>query len=111
MRFLQYVVGARVAQLVEHATENRGVGGSSPPPGTITGGAKEWLTATKTMLLSALIAISNLPSVLKIKKFGRVTVSTITHYFARPVLTLTEADLVRTARKRLLQPVLDAEET
>jgi hypothetical protein len=25
---------ARVAQLVEHATENRGVGGSNPPPGT-----------------------------------------------------------------------------
>jgi hypothetical protein len=26
---------ARVAQLVEHATENRSVGGSIPPPGTI----------------------------------------------------------------------------
>ena len=26
--------GARVAQLVEHATENRSVGGSNPPPGT-----------------------------------------------------------------------------
>ena len=26
--------GARVAQLVEHATENRSVGGSIPPPGT-----------------------------------------------------------------------------
>jgi hypothetical protein len=26
---------ARVAQLVEHATENRSVGGSNPPPGTI----------------------------------------------------------------------------
>jgi hypothetical protein len=25
---------ARVAQLVEHATENRSVGGSIPPPGT-----------------------------------------------------------------------------
>ena len=27
---------ARVAQLVEHATENRSVGGSIPPPGTIS---------------------------------------------------------------------------
>ena len=27
--------GAQVAQLVEHATENRGVGGSIPPLGTI----------------------------------------------------------------------------
>ncbi len=26
---------ARVAQLVEHATENRSVGGSTPSPGTI----------------------------------------------------------------------------
>jgi hypothetical protein len=26
---------ARIAQLVEHMTENPGVGGSSPPPGTI----------------------------------------------------------------------------
>ncbi len=26
---------ARVAQLVEHTTENRSVGGSIPPPGTI----------------------------------------------------------------------------
>ena len=26
---------ARVAQLVEHATENRSVGGSNPSPGTI----------------------------------------------------------------------------
>lgn len=29
-------VGAQVAQLVEHATENRSVGGSIPPLGTIT---------------------------------------------------------------------------
>ena len=29
------VHGARVAQLVEHATENRSVGGSTPSPGTI----------------------------------------------------------------------------
>ena len=28
-------LGARIAQLVEHMTENPGVGGSSPPPGTI----------------------------------------------------------------------------
>ncbi len=28
--------GAQVAQLVEHATENRSVGGSIPPLGTIT---------------------------------------------------------------------------
>jgi hypothetical protein len=28
-------VGAQVAQLVEHATENRSVGGSIPPLGTI----------------------------------------------------------------------------
>ena len=32
--FLQYPAAARVAQVVEHATENRGVGGSTPPPGT-----------------------------------------------------------------------------
>lgn len=29
-------VHARVAQLVEHATENRSVGGSNPSPGTIS---------------------------------------------------------------------------
>ena len=29
-------VGAQVAQLVEHVTENHGVGGSIPPLGTIT---------------------------------------------------------------------------
>jgi hypothetical protein len=28
--------GAQVAQLVEHVTENHGVGGSIPPLGTIT---------------------------------------------------------------------------
>jgi hypothetical protein len=28
--------GAQVAQLVEHATENRSVGGSIPPLGTIS---------------------------------------------------------------------------
>ena len=31
---------ARVAQLVEHVTENHGVGGSTPSPGTITMFAK-----------------------------------------------------------------------
>ena len=30
---------ARVAQLVEHATENRSVGGSTPSPGTILSSA------------------------------------------------------------------------
>lgn len=31
---LATAIGARVAQLVEHVTENHGVGGSTPPPGT-----------------------------------------------------------------------------
>jgi hypothetical protein len=32
---LSFVPNASVAQLVEHATENRSVGGSNPPRGTI----------------------------------------------------------------------------
>ena len=34
---------ARVAQLVEHATENRSVGGSKPPPGTTLFSPSEFL--------------------------------------------------------------------
>lgn len=33
--WLYAAFGAQVAQLVEHATENRSVGGSIPPLGTI----------------------------------------------------------------------------
>ena len=32
---LRFAAGAQVAQLVEHVTENHGVGGSIPPLGTI----------------------------------------------------------------------------
>ena len=39
--------GAQVAQLVEHVTENHGVGGSIPPLGTIHK-SKEILNRTKT---------------------------------------------------------------
>jgi hypothetical protein len=35
-RILKYLQKAQVAQLVEHVTENHGVGGSIPPLGTIT---------------------------------------------------------------------------
>ena len=41
--------GAQVAQLVEHATENRSVGGSNPPLGTI---APEKLTGPNGYLIS-----------------------------------------------------------
>ena len=34
-RLRKFFSKAEIAQLVEHATENRGVGGSSPPLGTI----------------------------------------------------------------------------
>jgi len=35
LRYLTLPNGAQVAQLVEHAIENRSVGGSTPPLGTI----------------------------------------------------------------------------
>jgi hypothetical protein len=34
-------LGAQVAQLVEHVTENHGVGGSIPPLGTTASGAQD----------------------------------------------------------------------
>src|SRR3954471_412895 len=55
--FPRFRRNAQVAQLVEHVTENHGVGGSIPPLGTIPARALSfvsiWLTALLLLMLAA----------------------------------------------------------
>src|ERR1019366_2877755 len=52
---------AQVAQLVEHATENRSVGGSIPPLGTLLNLSRDIFPAARCVLLICFLSTTNTP--------------------------------------------------